>query len=149
MRINGSFDTRHSRQHVYARLSDPPWLVPALDFPAPRPGPDGDYVIHGDVGIGPAHGAMEVHVRITESQPDQRAAYTGWGSGLGSTVSLEASFQLSDASGGGTHVEWTGEADLEGPVVSIASNIFQPLSKRNFEHLQHALDAEAPESPGQ
>ena|SRR5579884_2394194 len=143
VRISGSFDTARPRAEVFTRLTQPAWVVEALDFPAPSEMRDDEAVVHGEVGFGPLHGHIEIHVRIVERDADRRAVYRGWGEGLGSKLDLEASFQLTDtATNGGTHVEWVGEADIRGPMAGIASGPFQPLSRRNFDHLQRALDAD-------
>ncbi len=100
-------------------------------------------MVRGEVGIGPARGAIEIHLRIADRSEDERAVYTGWGDGPGSKLTLEASFQLTDATAGGTHVDWSGEAAIDGSVASIASNLFQPLSGRNFDHLKQSLETDS------
>jgi carbon monoxide dehydrogenase subunit G len=119
-------------------LTDPGWLVQALDFPAPTTVNGDECVVKGDVGFGPLRGAIEIHVRLAERQASQRATYHGWGEGLGSRLTLHASFELTDAEGGGTQVEWTGSADIQGPM-GPAANAFHPLSRHNFDHLQRQL----------
>lgn len=141
VRITGNFDTHQKRQHVYARLTDPQWLIQALDYPAPATSDGEHFSVRGDVGIGPVRGAIEIHFQISDRRENERAVYRGWGSGLGSRLTLEASFRLADGQLGGTHVEWVGAADIDGQVASLASNLFQPLSERNFQHLKRSLDA--------
>lgn len=143
MRISGSFDTRQAREQVYARLTDPAWLVAALDYPTPVSASGDECLVRGDVGLGPLRGSMEIHLRITERHDNQEAVYTGWGSGLGSKLKLEASFRLAPRGDVGTHVDWSGEADIDGPVGPIASNLFQPLSRRNFDHLKQSLESDS------
>lgn len=140
MQSNGSFHTQRSRAYVFSRLTDPAWLVRALDFPSPSSvTPDG-CVVKGDVGFGPLHGSIEIHIQIAERDQDARAVYRGWGSGVGSQLTLEAAFDLSDAQAGGTTVVWSGSAAIDGPMSSVADTLFRPLSRRNFEHLQQELE---------
>jgi carbon monoxide dehydrogenase subunit G len=140
VQITGEFDTRKDRRQVYLRLIDPAWLVEALDFPAPAIASNDECVVKGEVGFGPLRGAIEIHVRVADRKDRERAAYTGWGEGLGSRLTLKASFELSDNADGGTHVAWEGQADITGPVGPVADTAFHPLSRHNFEHLRHALD---------
>jgi carbon monoxide dehydrogenase subunit G len=92
---------------------------------------------------------MEIHIRIVERHQNERAVYTGWGNGLGSNLTLEAGFGLTErADGGGTHVDWYGEANIDGPVAPLASSLFHPLSQRNFDHLQHALETDPADERG-
>lgn len=142
MRISGSFDTRQTPHDVYLHLTDPRWVVEALDFPSPSSASADECVVQGDVGIGPLRGNMEIHVRIVEREQDRRAVYAGSGTGLGSSLTLRASFELAPGDNGGTHVDWAGDAEISGPLGPVASGVFQPLSRRNFEHLMRSLDTE-------
>jgi carbon monoxide dehydrogenase subunit G len=139
VKINGSFETSRGRPDVYDRLTDPSWLVQALDYPAPRESSADECTVHGDVGIGPWRGPIEIHLRIAGRQTNERATYRGWGQGLGSRLSLQASFHLQDTQSRGTRVEWSAEATIDGPVGTLANGLFHPLAESNFEHLKLAL----------
>jgi uncharacterized protein len=141
MKLRGSFEVPGSRPEIYAFLTDPRQVAEVLpDARVTEARPDG-FSVDARVGVGPMRGTMSTRLDIVERVPEQQAVYRGQGRGLGSVVDLTASFRLEEAAGGGTTVEWDGEANVSGRLASVAGGMLEPLARKNIERFIGAVQA--------
>ncbi|MBI4493386.1 MAG: carbon monoxide dehydrogenase subunit G [Chloroflexi bacterium] len=132
MRMDGSFTVTAARQQVYAFLIDPERVVKVLpDVQSSRIESPEVFSVATRVGVGPMRGTVDMRFQIAQKEPNQRAVYKGQGSGMGSNVDMETGFTLQDA-GGGTEVQWYGDAKIGGRLASVAGGLLEPLAKKNI-----------------
>lgn len=147
MKLHGSFDSDRSRQAVYETLTDPRQMLRSFPDVKLTGVTDGGFTASTQVGLGPVSEPVEIHFTIAQRQEGQSAVYRGEGEGLGSHLNLDASFQLSDRQGQpGTHVEWSGEADIDGPLGSMADGALQDVVQQDIQNMLKSLDQSAPTS---
>jgi carbon monoxide dehydrogenase subunit G len=90
------------------------------------------------VGISHIRGTATVKLELAEAERPRRALYRGKGSVAGGSVNLTAAFDLKEDLGG-TDVTWNGEAQIFGPVISLAGGLLEPLAKKNVQKLIDGL----------
>ena len=141
MKLAGSFEVRRSRAEVYAFLTDPARLAPVLPDSRPTDVRADGFTVEARVGAGPVRGTMTTRLDLAERAPNERAVYRGQAKGLGSVVDLEAGFSLGDAAGGGTSVQWMGDARVSGRLASVTAGMLEPLARRNLDRFISAVRA--------
>ena len=77
----------------------------------------------------------------TEERPDEFAALDIKGQGVGAMLSMQTSFELSEA-GDGTLMKWAADVRLAGPVGSMGQRVLQPIVNQQVSHVLTALDRE-------
>jgi hypothetical protein len=81
------------------------------------------------VAVGPVRGKFTFHVTL-EPQPDQkRLNMKISGGGFGSVVDLTAGADLTTTNGV-TTLDWTGAADMRGPVATVGGRVLDTQAKR-------------------
>jgi uncharacterized protein len=84
---------------------------------------------------------MKIDMTKTEEREPEFAQLRIKGTGVGAMLSMETSFELSDA-GGGTLMKWAADVKLAGPVGSMGQRVLQPIVNQQVEHVLTALDRE-------
>jgi carbon monoxide dehydrogenase subunit G len=79
--------------------------------------------------------------KIEEREPDF-AKLKIKGTGVGAMLSMETSFQLGDADGGGTSMHWSADVKIAGPVGSMGQRVLQPIVNQQVQNVLTALDRE-------
>jgi carbon monoxide dehydrogenase subunit G len=79
-------------------------------------------------------------MELAQGDRPKRAQYKGQGSMAGGNVSLTSGFDLS-AIDGGTKVNWQGEAQIFGRLMSVAGGLLEPLGKKQVQKLIDGLQA--------
>ena len=64
------------------------------------------------------------------------------GKGVGAMLSMQTSFDLSDADGAGTLMKWAADVKIAGPVGSMGQRVIQPIVNQQVSHVLAALDRE-------
>ncbi len=137
--FGGEFHVDRKREEVYDFLTDPKRFVPLLpEFESMALHDDGHCTVNVKVGIAHIRGTATVHLHLAEAERPRRALYQGKGSVAGGSVNLTAGFDLKE-DGGGTRVAWKGEAQLFGPIISLAGGLLEPLAKKNVQKLVEGL----------
>jgi carbon monoxide dehydrogenase subunit G len=54
-------------------------------------------------------------------------------------MNMQTTFALSDAPGG-THMKWTADVKIAGPVGSMGQRVLQPIVNQQVQHVLGALD---------
>jgi carbon monoxide dehydrogenase subunit G len=84
---------------------------------------------------------MKIDMTKTEEREPEFARLQIKGAGVGAMLSMETSFELSEA-GGGTLMKWAADVKLAGPVGSMGQRVLQPIVNQQVEHVLTALDRE-------
>ena len=53
---------------------------------------------------------------------------------------MKTAFNLSEADGGGTKMEWEADVRIAGPVGSMGQRVLQPIVNQQVQHVLTALD---------
>jgi carbon monoxide dehydrogenase subunit G len=61
------------------------------------------------------------------------------GQGVGAMMNMQTTFELSEA-GGGTHMKWTADVKIAGPVGSMGQRVLQPIVNQQVQHVLGSLD---------
>jgi uncharacterized protein len=141
IKFDGHFEVARSPEEVYDFLTDPHRFAHLLpDFQGMQVQDERHFVVKVNVGISYIKGTANVKMELAEANRPSRAQYKGQGSVAGGNVSLTAGFDLV-AAGGGTKVAWQGEAQIFGPLTSVAGGLLEPLGKKNVQKLIDGLQA--------
>jgi carbon monoxide dehydrogenase subunit G len=84
---------------------------------------------------------MKIDMTKTDERPPEFARLKIKGTGVGAMLSMETSFELSDAAGG-TSMLWTAEVKLAGPVGSMGQRVLQPIVNQQVQHVLKALEVQ-------
>jgi len=84
---------------------------------------------------------MKIEMTKTEERPPEFAKLKIKGTGVGAMLSMETSFELSDAPGG-TAMLWAADVKLAGPVGSMGQRVLQPIVNQQVQNVLSALDRE-------
>jgi carbon monoxide dehydrogenase subunit G len=84
---------------------------------------------------------MQIDMTKTEEREPEFARLQIKGKGVGAMLSMETSFELSDAPEG-TAMKWAADVKLAGPVGSMGQRVLQPIVNQQVQHVLAALDRE-------
>lgn len=140
IKFDGSFAVPVSREEAYAMLADPEKFAPLLPtYKSLEMEDDKTAIVKVKVGVGKIRGTATIALVLEEEHPPTRAAYSGKGKIMGGAFNLATAFDLIDGPDGGTTVEWEGELDMFGKLVSLAGGLIRPIAKKDIERLIDAL----------
>jgi carbon monoxide dehydrogenase subunit G len=135
IKFGGDFVVQRTRDEVYDFLTDPGRFVPLLpEYQGMTQQDATHFTVKVKVGVSYIRGTAEVKMELAEAARPDRAVYKGQGSLTGGGATVTAGFHLEDA-GGGTKVNWDGEAQVFGKLTSMAGGLLEPLAKKNVEKL--------------
>jgi uncharacterized protein len=86
--------------------------------------------------------------KVSEREPEF-AQLAVKGHGVGAILSMETSFNLSEAPEGGTTMAWSAEVKIAGPVGSMGQRVLQPIINQQVQHVLGALDEQVQEALAQ
>ena len=96
-------------------------------------------------GVSFIKGDFTIHFTEVEKTPSTHAKLVGHGTGIGSTVDLDAVMDMADTSSGGTSMKWVAEARVGGRIASVGQRLLngqaEKIIKGLFECLQTKLEA--------
>jgi len=137
--FGGEFRVRKTPEEVFDFLTDPQRFAPLLpDFEGLTMNDPKNFVVQVKVGVSHIRGTASVKLTLAEAQRPRRALYRGKGSMAGGSVELTAGFDLAEDAGS-TRVRWSGEAQVFGPLISLAGGLLEPLAKKNIQKLIDSL----------
>jgi carbon monoxide dehydrogenase subunit G len=85
---------------------------------------------------------MKIDMEKTDERELEFAKLNIKGSGVGAMLSMQTSFELSDAAGGGTEMHWAADVRLAGSVGAMGQRVLQPIVNQQVKHVLNALDRE-------
>jgi len=83
-----------------------------------------------------------------EERPIEYAKLSSKGQGVGAIVAMETEFNL-EADGDKTHMAWTADVRVAGPIGSMGQRVFQPIVNQQVTNVFNALEAQVAEAKGQ
>jgi carbon monoxide dehydrogenase subunit G len=139
--VEGEREFDAPRAIVWRVLNDPAAMA------ATMPGVE-SFDIHDDkrwtanVKIPLGLGGLKMKVdmeKVDEREPEHAALHIK-GQGVGAMMNMTTTFDLSEGSGGGTHMQWAAEVKIAGPVGSMGQRVLQPIVNQQVQHVLGALD---------
>ena len=85
---------------------------------------------------------MKVDMEKVDERAPEHAELKIKGKGVGAMLSMQTSFDLSDADGAGTLMKWAADVKIAGPVGSMGQRVIQPIVNQQVSHVLNALDRE-------
>ena len=82
-----------------------------------------------------------------EERPIEYAKLSSKGQGVGAIVAMETEFNLTP-DGDRTHMAWTADVRIAGPIGSMGQRVFQPIVNQQVENVLNALEAQVTEAKG-
>lgn len=137
--FGGEFQVRKKPEEVFDFLTDPRRFAPLLpDFQGLSVEDEKTFTVKVKVGVSHIRGTASVKLTLAEAERPRRAVYRGRGSLAGGSVELTAGLELVEDAGW-TRVRWQGEAQVFGPLISIAGGLLEPLAKKNIQKVIDSL----------
>lgn len=136
MHFEGTFTVSASRETLFAFLMDPHQVSPCvpglrkLDVQSPR-----EYIALVRAGVSFIQGDFTMHCTVAEVTPLTKAKFISHGTGIGSSVDLETTMELADASDGGTLMKWQAEVNVGGRLAGIAQRFIARQAEKMIEQL--------------
>lgn len=141
IKFSGQFEVKRTPEQVYDFLTDPQKFAPLLpEFKGLAVQDPTHFTVKVNVGISYIKGVADVKMELVQADRPSRAQYKGQGSVAGGNVSMIAGFDLIP-NAEGTKVEWQGEAQVFGRLISVAGGLLEPLGKKNIQKLIDGLQA--------
>ena len=82
-----------------------------------------------------------------EERPIEYAKLSSKGQGVGAIVAMETEFKLTPT-GDKTHMEWTADVRIAGPIGSMGQRVFQPIVNQQVNDVLNALEAQVEGAKG-
>lgn len=136
MHFEGTFVVKAPKEKVYSMLTDPNQLsacmpdLQKLEIKSPE-----DFTAVIKTGVSFIKGEFTMHFTTTDKVPPTHAKLRSHGTGIGSTVDLEAVMDMSDAEGGGTSMKWTSEAKVGGRIASVGQRLLDSQAEKIMRQL--------------
>ncbi|MEM3676087.1 MAG: carbon monoxide dehydrogenase subunit G [Thermoplasmataceae archaeon] len=143
MDFSGSFQIAKPAVDVYRFLVEPNSLsscipgVKQLNVESPE-----SYTLVVRVGVAFIKGDMTMKINLVEKDEGKHAKIVGNGTGMGGTIGLEATMDLTE-SDGKTTLNWKAIANVGGKIASLGQRVMnheaQKLIKQIFENMEKNL----------
>ncbi len=136
MKFNGTFDVEMPRGDVFEILSDPRKFTPLLPtFRGMEMKDEKTAHVRIKVGIGKIRGTATTDLTLEEAESPLRARYVGHGRVMQSAFRFGYTFDLEDAPEGGTRINWAGDTELAGKILSLAGSGMKGYAEKEINHL--------------
>jgi carbon monoxide dehydrogenase subunit G len=81
-----------------------------------------------------------------EERPIEYAKLSSKGQGVGAIVAMETEFNLEPKGDDATHMAWTADVRVAGPIGSMGQRVFQPIVNQQVGNVLDALEAQVEEA---
>ena len=146
MHFEGTFEVKAPKEKVFDMLMDPNQIsncMPDLQKLEVK-SPD-EFTAVVKAGVSFIKGDFTLHFTEMEKTRPTHAKLVGHGTGIGSTVDLDAVMDMADTAGGGTSMKWAADAKIGGRIASVGQRLLngqaEKIVKGLFECLQGKLEA--------
>lgn len=140
MKFNGEFEVALPKEEVFKTLSDPEKFAPLLPtFHSLEMKDEKTATLRVKVGIGRIRGTASTELILDEAVAPVRARYIGQGKVMQGAYQMISSFELEDASAGGTLIKWQGETQLVGKILSLAGGGLKGYAEKEINRLISSL----------
>ncbi len=146
LHLNGSTKIRARREEVFRLVTDPNFIASAL--------PDAEDVAILDkdsleaklrVKVALVSSTIKVRLTISDRTSPSRARLLAEGSGSGSSMKINSTFELSGD--GSTTMSWAADAEITGLMAGLGSTFLRGLAEKKvaeiFEGITRAVEAKA------
>jgi uncharacterized protein len=141
--VSGERTFAASRQAVWDVLNDPASMAKTMPGVQSFDVHDAErWTANVKIPLGLGGLKMKIDMTKTEERPPEFAKLKIKGTGVGAMLSMETSFLLGDADGGGTSMQWSADVKLAGPVGSMGQRVLQPIVNQQVQHVLRSLDAQ-------
>lgn len=134
LEFSGSPLIRATRDHVWARLTDPDFVAasaPAVEA-VETLDPTHFKVISG-LGVGSVKVRFSMDVELFDLVEGQSLKMRSRGKGPGAMVDVLSSLQIADAVPGAVRLVWSATSEISGPVADIGARLFEGTARRLTE----------------
>ena len=142
MNVSGERTFAAPRQAVWDVLNDPASMAKTMPGVQSFDVHDAErWTANVKIPLGLGGLKMKIDMTKTEERPPEFARLKIKGAGVGAMLSMETSFELSDA-GSGTSMAWAADVRLAGPVGSMGQRVLQPIVNQQVQHVLKALEVQ-------
>jgi uncharacterized protein len=146
MKVEGEREFDASRETVWGVLSDPAQMAKTM------PGvesfdikDDQHWRANVKIPLGLGGLKMSIDFAVLEERAPEFSRLSAKGNGVGAIMNMETSFELSEA-GSGTHMKWSADVKIAGPVGSMGQRVLQPIVNQQVGQVLSALDKQVQEA---
>ena len=146
MKVEGTKEFDAPAQLVWDVLNDPSKMAKLL------PGVESFEILddrhwNAAVKIPLGMGGLKLNFKFEklEERPIEYAKLSSKGQGVGAIVAMETEFNL-EANGEKTHMVWTADVRVAGPIGSMGQRVFQPIVNQQVGNVLDALEAQVAEA---
>ena len=145
--LDGSIDIAAPLEKTYSSLTDPAFMAETIpDVQSHRVIDPTNFEAKVRVGIALVRGTIEMRFSLLDMVENAHARLVGDGSGAGSRVHVDSSFDLSSIEDSkATRMRWSADADLSGLMAGIGAQILKGQSEKQvariFENIKKKLEA--------
>ncbi len=142
MHFEGEFSVKAPRKAVFDFLLDPKRISACMpDLQSLEVKSPDDFTAVIKAGVSFIKGDFKMHFTTAEKQPPQHAKLLARGSGMGSTIDLEATMDLAEADGK-TKMRWTAEAKVGGRIASVGQRLLSGQAEKTIRQLFGCLQGQ-------
>jgi len=125
LNFEGTFDVKAPRDKVWDFVIDPNKIGKCLpDLKSLQVEADNKFTAVARVGIGFMKGDFKFQLAIVEQNPPSHARLKGTGNGVGSSVNMDTSIDLSDIdASAGTKLTYKAEVQIGGTLASVGQRV--------------------------
>ena len=141
MNVEGTRTFDAPRETVWKVLNDPASMAKTM------PGvesfdvqDDKHWTANVKIPLGLGGLKMKIQMEKVEEREPEFAQLQMKGQGVGAMMNMTTKFELSDADGGGTAMNWAADVKIAGPVGSMGQRVLQPIINQQVQHVLSALD---------
>jgi uncharacterized protein len=143
MNVSGERTFAAPREAVWRVLNDPASMAKTM------PGVE-SFDVHDElrwtanvkIPLGLGGLRMKIDMEKVDERAPEHAELKIKGKGVGAMLSMQTSFDLSDADGASTLMRWAADVKIAGPVGSMGQRVIQPIVNQQVSHVLAALDRE-------
>ena len=143
MKVEGTKEFDAPAQLVWDVLNDPEKMAKLL------PGVE-SFEIQDDrhwkasvkVPLGMGGLKLNFNFEKVEERPIEYAKLASKGQGVGAIVAMETEFNLKPDGDSRTHMDWTADVRIAGPIGSMGQRVFQPIVNQQVNDVLNALEAQ-------
>jgi len=136
---SGTFLACCHAEAAFDLLSTPDRFAPLLpDYESMEQQDATHFTMRTVLAIGQIHGHINLTMELREASRPYRVGYRGQGIIAGGTLSFELDFRIAPVNRK-TEIQWCGEVRLNGPLVFMAGDLVDTMSRQNFERMAESL----------
>jgi len=146
LHFEGTFDVKAPKEKVFSMMMDPNQISKCMpDLQKLEIKSADEFTVVVKAGVSFIKGDFTLHFTEVEKTPSTHAKLVGHGTGIGSTVDLDAVMDMADTPSGGSTMKWSADAKIGGRIASVGQRLLngqaEKIVKGLFDCLQTKLEA--------